>query len=61
MRKKIASSRDHIPKAFHHLMTDDLSPIIDFYPVDFDVDMDGKKWEWQGKLYASMHGLLGVD
>ncbi|CAM0137158.1 5'-3' exoribonuclease 2 [Umbelopsis sp. WA50703] len=43
-----AASRDHIPKAFHHLMTDEFSPIIDFYPVDFDVDMDGKKWEWQG-------------
>ncbi|CAO3672096.1 unnamed protein product [Umbelopsis ramanniana] len=43
-----AASRDHIPKAFHHLMTDDISPIIDFYPVEFDVDMDGKKWEWQG-------------
>jgi len=43
-----AASRDHIPKPFHHLMTDEFSPIIDFYPVDFDVDMDGKKWEWQG-------------
>jgi 5'-3' exoribonuclease 2 len=43
-------SRDHIPKAFHHLMTDEFSPIIDFYPVDFDVDMDGKKWEWQGNV-----------
>ncbi|KAI8086297.1 XRN 5'-3' exonuclease N-terminus-domain-containing protein [Halteromyces radiatus] len=43
-----AASRKHIPEPFHHLMTDDDSPIIDFYPTDFEVDMDGKKWEWQG-------------
>ncbi|KAL0073172.1 XRN 5'-3' exonuclease N-terminus-domain-containing protein [Phycomyces blakesleeanus] len=43
-----AASRDHIPTAFHSLMTDERSPIIDFYPTDFEVDMDGKKWEWQG-------------
>lgn len=29
-------------------MTDGESPIYDFYPTEFDVDMDGKKWEWQG-------------
>lgn len=45
----IIFSRDHIPVAFHGLMTDEDSPIHDFYPVDFEVDMDGKKWEWQGK------------
>ncbi|KAI8367638.1 XRN 5'-3' exonuclease N-terminus-domain-containing protein [Radiomyces spectabilis] len=42
------ASRDHIPTAFHHLMIDDNSPILDFYPTEFEVDMDGKKWEWQG-------------
>ncbi|KAI7892621.1 XRN 5'-3' exonuclease N-terminus-domain-containing protein [Mucor mucedo] len=43
-----AASKMHLPKAFHKLMTEGESPIIDFYPTEFDVDMDGKKWEWQG-------------
>jgi 5'-3' exoribonuclease 2 len=38
----------HLPKIFHKLMTEGDSPIIDFYPTEFEVDMDGKKWEWQG-------------
>lgn len=41
-------SKSHIPKPFHNLMTEGDSPIIDFYPTEFEVDMDGKKWEWQG-------------
>ncbi|KAL7320183.1 5'-3' exoribonuclease 2 [Mucor circinelloides] len=43
-----AASKSHIPKPFHNLMTEGDSPIIDFYPTEFEVDMDGKKWEWQG-------------
>ncbi|KAI9310679.1 XRN 5'-3' exonuclease N-terminus-domain-containing protein [Dichotomocladium elegans] len=43
-----AASRDHIPRPFHALMLEESSPIIDYYPLDFEVDMDGKKWEWQG-------------
>ncbi|KAI8902204.1 XRN 5'-3' exonuclease N-terminus-domain-containing protein [Globomyces pollinis-pini] len=43
-----AHSKSHIPQVFHYLMTDQDSPIIDFYPVDFPIDLNGKKYEWQG-------------
>lgn len=41
-------SRQHIPAVFHPLMIDEDSPIIDFYPTSFDIDMNGKRMAWQG-------------
>jgi 5'-3' exoribonuclease 2 len=41
-------SRQHIPAVFHSLMIDEDSPIIDFYPTSFDIDMNGKRMAWQG-------------
>ncbi|XP_052901922.1 5'-3' exoribonuclease 2 homolog [Anopheles moucheti] len=43
-----AASRSHVPEAFAELMIDPRSPIIDFYPIDFRIDLNGKKFAWQG-------------
>ncbi|KAF4630489.1 hypothetical protein G7Y89_g7651 [Cudoniella acicularis] len=43
-----AASRQAIPEVFHDLMTNPESEIIDFYPEDFVVDLNGKKFAWQG-------------
>lgn len=43
-----AASKHAIPPVFHPLMTEPDSDIIDFYPEDFEIDLNGKKFEWQG-------------
>ncbi|KAM3526567.1 hypothetical protein NHJ13051_003407 [Beauveria bassiana] len=40
-------SKKIVPTAYHDLMTNSSSPIIDFYPRDFELDMNGKKMEWE--------------
>ncbi|KAI0379836.1 exoribonuclease 1 [Hypomontagnella monticulosa] len=40
-------SKKIVPSVYHELMTDSKSPIIDFYPRDFELDMNGKKMEWE--------------
>ncbi|KAF7374113.1 5'-3' exoribonuclease 1 [Mycena sanguinolenta] len=42
-----AASREHIPMAYQDLMTSGASPIIDFYPVEFELDLNGKKQDWE--------------
>ncbi|CAD6589675.1 MAG: hypothetical protein ASARMPREDX12_003926 [Alectoria sarmentosa] len=40
-------SKTIVPTPYHDLMTNTNSPIIDFYPRDFELDMNGKKMEWE--------------
>ncbi|KAF7331483.1 5'-3' exoribonuclease 1 [Mycena kentingensis (nom. inval.)] len=41
------ASREHIPMAYQDLMFTPNSPIRDFYPEDFDLDLNGKKQDWE--------------
>jgi len=43
-----AASKQFLPPSWQTLMDDSDSPIIDFYPVDFKVDLNGKRYAWQG-------------
>lgn len=43
-----AASRHALPEVFHDLMLNEDSEVIDFYPQEFEIDLNGKKFAWQG-------------
>ncbi|XP_012550791.2 5'-3' exoribonuclease 1 [Bombyx mori] len=42
-----AASKHLLPTPFHDLMTDEDSPIVHYYPVHFDTDLNGKINDWE--------------
>ena len=56
-------SKKIVPEVYHELMTSKDSPIIDFYPRDFELDMNGKKMEWEAVVkipFIEEKRLLGA-
>ncbi|KAH9998847.1 exonuclease II [Russula compacta] len=41
------ASKGLLPEAYQDLMWDSASPILDFYPQEFEQDLNGKKQEWE--------------
>ena len=44
-----AGSKKFLPVTWQSLMFEPDSAIIDFYPTDFKIDLNGKKYAWQGQ------------
>uniref|UniRef100_A0A8C4ZYR0 Uncharacterized protein n=1 Tax=Gadus morhua TaxID=8049 RepID=A0A8C4ZYR0_GADMO len=42
-----AASKDLLPQSYRPLMTSDSSSIIQYYPLDFKTDLNGKQQEWE--------------
>ncbi|VVD04059.1 unnamed protein product [Leptidea sinapis] len=42
-----ASSKHLLPTPFHDLMTDEDSPIVHYYPINFETDLNGKRNDWE--------------
>uniref|UniRef100_A0A3Q2UKD7 Uncharacterized protein n=1 Tax=Fundulus heteroclitus TaxID=8078 RepID=A0A3Q2UKD7_FUNHE len=42
-----AASKELLPEAYRDLMTSPNSPIIEYYPLDFKTDLNGKQQEWE--------------
>ncbi|WQF79656.1 Putative large ribosomal subunit protein uL2, domain 2 [Colletotrichum destructivum] len=56
-------SKSIVPEVYWDLMTNPNSPIYDFYPRDFELDMNGKRMEWEAVVkipFIDEKRLLGA-
>lgn len=56
-----ASGRRFLPDTWNRLMYSDDSPILDFYPTDFKLDLNGKRFAWMGMLVDMWRSLQGGE
>ncbi|XP_061709907.1 5'-3' exoribonuclease 1 isoform X1 [Cydia pomonella] len=42
-----SASKHLLPAPFHDLMTDEDSPIVHYYPINFETDLNGKRNDWE--------------
>lgn len=42
-----AASKELLPEAYRDLMTNPNSKIIEYYPNEFQTDLNGKRQEWE--------------
>lgn len=54
-------SKDLLPKPFQELMTDETSPILDYYPLNFQTDLNGKKNEWEAVVLIPFINEVSIE
>ncbi|XP_076451691.1 5'-3' exoribonuclease 1-like isoform X2 [Babylonia areolata] len=42
-----AASKELLPEPMQELMTSDTSPVLDYYPLKFQTDLNGKQQDWE--------------
>lgn len=58
-----AASKELLPECYRFLMTSEFSPILEYYPLDFKTDLNGKQQEWEAVVlipFIDEKRLLGA-